>query len=96
MEKIVPFSEMRLAPDTFLDAVRDSAETIVLTRAGRPAGVLLDYEYYQGLLATIDEMNSPEAWEKLRRVRREMADGKWVPHEQVAARFGAQEASSSG
>ncbi len=88
MERIVPIDELQAAAEKFFDMIDGTDEAIIFTRLGRAAGVLIDYEYYQELLATIDEMSSPEAWEKLSRAKKEMAEGKWVPHEEVVARFG--------
>ncbi len=87
MERIVPIAELQAEADKFFNLIGGTDEAVVLTRAGRAAGVLIDYEYYRGLLATVEEMGSPEAWDKLARAKREMAEGKWVPHEEVVRRL---------
>ncbi len=96
MEKIVPITELQAETDKFFDLIDGTGEAVVFTRAGRAAGVLIDYDYYVRLLVTIEEMNSPEAWQKLTRAKQEMAEGAWVSHDEVINRLGLERETDHG
>ena len=52
----------------------------------------MDYETYQGLLATLEEMSDPEAWSKLQAAKEASAQGEGMDHETVVAEFRARRA----
>lgn len=87
MEMIVPISDLGSLAEKLLSWVKDSDQYIILTHEGRAKGVLLDYEYYKGLLATLEEMSAPEARQKIRRAKEESSQGKRIPHEEIVNKF---------
>lgn len=87
MEMIVSVTDLQTMAEQFLALVKSSEEPIIITQEGRASGVLLDYEYYRGLLATLEEMAAPDARAKIRRAKEESAQGKTIPHEEVMQRY---------
>ncbi len=78
MERIIPITDLQTHAKQCVDSVRETGEPIIVTRRGRAAAVLLDYEQYEGLRETRDEMSYPDWRARASRARREFAEGKFV------------------
>jgi len=78
MDKIIPISDLQTKAKKYVDQVKETDEAVVITQRGRAAAVLVSYETYEGLLATRDEMSSPDWERRLERARRESKQGKSV------------------
>ncbi|MCE9623925.1 MAG: type II toxin-antitoxin system Phd/YefM family antitoxin [Deltaproteobacteria bacterium] len=63
MEKIVPISDLQSKAKQFVEQVNKTREPVIITQRGRAAAILVDYETYEGRVATQDEMSYPD-WEK--------------------------------
>ena len=50
--------------------VEEREEEVVVTRNGRPAAVLVSYEEYARLKATLEVLSDPEMMEQIRKSRR--------------------------
>ena len=83
---IVPISELQTRSRTLVEQVRKTGVPIVVTQRGRPAAMLVNYELYEGHLATLDETSFPDSDARLQRARDEIAAGKLIPHEEIIAR----------
>ncbi len=77
----VPLSEAKTHLTRLLTEVQDLGEHVVITRSGRPAGVLLSVDEYEGLLETLDILADPEMSEAVRRGLQDIAAGNLVSHE---------------
>jgi prevent-host-death family protein len=82
-DTIVPISELQTRSKALVEQVRKTGVPIVVTQRGRPAAMLVNYELYEGHLASLDEMSFPDWEERLTRARRELTSGKLIPHERV-------------
>lgn len=88
----VPLSEAKAKLARILTEVDQLGERVVITRSGRPVGVLLPVDEYEGLLETLEILADPEL---SRAVRRGLADaeaGALVEHDEVWAEAGDLEA----
>jgi prevent-host-death family protein len=54
--RIVPISELRRQTTQIIRAVQKDGDVVRVTRYGRPAVVLVDYEQYEALLAQLQEL----------------------------------------
>jgi len=54
-----------------------------ITRSGRPAGVLLSAEEYEGLMETLDILSDPELSRAVQAGLEEADQGRLVSHEEV-------------
>lgn len=88
----VPLSEAKAKLARILTDVDQLGERVVITRSGRPVGVLLPVDEYEGLLETLEILADPEL---SRAVRRGLADaeaGELVEHDDLWAEAGDLEA----
>jgi prevent-host-death family protein len=96
MESIISTSDLKKTPSRYLKLARNSGEPVVVTEHGRASAVLLDYEIYLGLLATIEEIRSPDGRALLEQAKREAAEGKTTPHKEIVAEFLENKAKTDG
>ena len=80
-EDIVPFSECRNNLSTYITRVRETRRPILITQNGRAASYLVDAELLDNLF---DQM---ELTRDIEISRREFAEGKGIPHEEVFDRL---------
>lgn len=96
MDSIISTSDLKKAPSHYLKLARNSGEPIVITEHGRAAGVLLDHETYRGLIATIEEMRSPDGRILLKEAKDESALGDKIPHQEIVNGFLKRKSESNG
>ena len=60
-------------------------EEVVITRSGRPRGVLLSFEEYEGLLETLEILADQELTKAIAKGLEEEAAGETVAHEELWA-----------
>lgn len=65
MDKIIPISDLQTKTKECVEAVKQSRDSLIITQRGRPAAMVVNYEEYQSLIQTIDEMSYPDWKEKL-------------------------------
>jgi antitoxin YefM len=56
----IPLSEAKTHLARWLAEVEELGERVIITRSGRPAGVLLSFEEYEGLVETLEILSDPE------------------------------------
>jgi prevent-host-death family protein len=69
-------------------AMRDPEQPIVIEKHGKPAVVLVDARYFEGLIETLDLLSDPDAMESLRRGLKDERAGRLIPHAQVLKELG--------
>jgi antitoxin YefM len=69
-------------------AMRQPDRPIVVERRGKPAVMLVDARYFEGLLETLDLMSDPEAMAAIRRGLADIEAGRVTSHEDVLKEFG--------
>lgn len=85
-DAIVPISELQKRSRALVEQVRKTGAPIVVTQRGRPAAMLVNYDLYEGHLATLDETSFPDWEEKLARAEREVTGSRLLSQEQVTRR----------
>ncbi len=55
--KIIPVSDLRRKTSQLLKQVQHEGDVIYVTQYGRPKAVLLDYDYYETLLAQLEDLS---------------------------------------
>ena len=76
-EDVVPFSECRNNLSMYITRVRETHRPVLITQNGRAASYLVDAKSLDELLDRIELTRDIEI------SRREFAEGKGIPHEQV-------------
>jgi antitoxin YefM len=86
--KVVPFTEARATLSELLDEVTERHEHVVITRNGRPAGVVLSSEEYEALAETLDVLDDEETLEALRESEADVRAGRVYPLDEVRRELG--------
>ena len=73
MTKTLPVSEVKTHLPSLLAGVEEREEEVVVTRNGRPAAVLVNYEEYSRLKATLEVLSDRELMHQIDRSRRFLA-----------------------
>ncbi len=79
----MPLSRAKARLTKLLAEVEELGERFVITRSGRPVGVLLSYDEYQGLLETLEILADTELSQAIERGLDDVERGKLVTHEEV-------------
>jgi prevent-host-death family protein len=78
VEKIVPISELQTQARKIVEGVKQTRDPVIITQRGRPAALLVNYEDYEGLIATLEEMSAPDWRERLEEAERDSRAGRGV------------------
>ncbi len=79
----VPLSEAKTHLARLLAEVQKLGEGVTITRSGRPAGVLLSVEEYEGLLETLDILADSKLMASIRRGLRDADKGRVLAEDEV-------------
>jgi antitoxin YefM len=79
----VPLSEAKTHLARLLAEVEKLGEGVTITRSGRPAGVLLSIEEYEGLLETLDILADSKLMASIRRGLRDAEKGRVLAGDEV-------------
>jgi antitoxin YefM len=80
-DDIQPLTAFRANVASFVNQVRETKRPLYLTQHGKSAAVLLISSEYEALVEEIEVLKDIQASE------RELAEGRGIPHEQVADRL---------
>jgi prevent-host-death family protein len=72
-------------------AMKDPDRPIVVEKHGKPAVVLVDARYFEGLLETLDLLSDPDAMKMLRRGLEDEKAGRLIPHDRLMKELGLDE-----
>lgn len=79
----VPLSEAKTHLARLLSEVEKLGEGVTITRAGRPAGVLLSIDEYEGLIETLDILGDAKLMASLRKGLRDAEAGRTAGDDEV-------------
>lgn len=79
----IPLSQAKTHLARLLTQVQDLGEELVITRSGRPSGVLIAYDEYEGLMETLQILADGELSRSIQRGLEEEAAGETVGHEEL-------------
>lgn len=79
----VPLSKAKTHLAKLLAEVEDLGETVTITRSGKPVGILLAVDEYEGLLETLEILADDELLAAVREGLAEVAAGRLLSHEEV-------------
>ncbi len=79
----VAFSEAKTHLAKLLHEVEQLGERILITRSGRPAGLLISVDEYGGLLETLEILADTELREAVRTGLAELSEGDVVLHDDL-------------
>ena len=86
MEKIIPISDLQTRAKKIVESVKQTRDPVVITHRGRPAALLVNYEDYEGMVATLEEMSQPDWRERLAEAERDSKAGRGIELEGFKAK----------
>ncbi len=86
METIIPISALQSQAKKIVERVKKTRDPVVITQRGRPAALLVNYEDYAGMVATLEEMSQPDWRERLAEAERDSQAGKGINLSDAATR----------
>ncbi len=86
MEKIIPISDLQTRAKKIVESVKKTRDPVIITQRGRPAAFLVNYEDYEGMIATLEEMSQPDWRERLVEAERDSKAGKGIELEEFRTR----------
>jgi len=86
MAKTMPISEVKTRLPELVSGIEEREDEIVVTRNGKPAAVLVNYDEYERLKETLDVLSDPVSMRQIARSKRFYAKGR--PGESFEALFG--------
>jgi antitoxin YefM len=87
MTETLPLAEIKAHLSEIVDRIEEQHERVTLTRNGRPAAVLLSPEDLEALEDTLELLADPRARREIERARADVAAGKGVDADALAARL---------
>lgn len=96
MDKIIPISDLQTKTKEIVDGVKKTGDPVIVTQRGRPAALVVNYEAYEGLLHTLDEMSYPDWQAKLKEAEEDSRKGRGITLEQLKKKINRQRASTRG
>lgn len=88
MARMVPFTEARARLTELLDEVNERHEHVVITRNGRPAGVVISSDEYEALAETLEVLDDEDALEALRESEADVRAGRVYSLDEVRRELG--------
>jgi prevent-host-death family protein len=76
MSKTMPISEVKTRLPELVSGVQEREEEIVVTRNGKPAAVLVNYDEYERLKETLDILSDPVSMQQITQSRRFYSKGR--------------------
>ena len=86
MEKIIPISDLQTRAKKIVESVKQTRDPVIITQRGRPAALLVNYEDYEGMVATLEEMSQPDWRQRLAEAERDSKAGKGIELDEFKAR----------
>ncbi len=83
MEKIVPISDLQSKTKEIVEGVKKTGNPVIITQRGRAAVLVVNYEQYEGMMHTLDEMSYPDWQTRLARAKRESEAGQSISLEDL-------------
>ena len=82
----IPVSELQAHATQLVEGVKNTRNRLIITLRGRPAALLLNWEEYEGLVATLEEMSQPDWRDRLVEAERDSKAGRGTMLEEFKAR----------
>ena len=76
MAKTLPISEVKTRLPELVSGIEEREEEIVVTRNGKPAAVLVNYDEYERLKGSLEVLSDPDLMKQILRSKSFYANGK--------------------
>lgn len=79
----IPLSQAKTHLASLLSEVERLGDRVVITRSGRPVGVLLAIDEYEGLMETLEILADPQLAQAVRDGLEDVEEDRLLSHEEV-------------
>jgi len=83
IQQYIPVTKAKSDLLALLRRIKDSDDTIAITKNGVPEAVLISMEKFEGLLETLDILSDEKTMKSLRKSIREADKGVWLDFAEV-------------
>jgi len=83
IQDYVPATKAKSQLLGLLRKIKDSDDTIAITKNGVPEAVLMSMEKFNGLLETLDILSDEKAMKSIRKSIQEAQNGEWIGFDEV-------------
>lgn len=87
MSETLPLAEIKARLSEIVDRVEREHERVVLTRAGRPAAVIMSLADLEALEDTLDLLSDPRALKEIKSGRDDIARDRVMTADEVRAKY---------
>ena len=88
MARNISIKDLRPTLPAVLNLVEKRLERFVVTKRGKPVGVILSFDDYEGLLETIDIMKDKDLLKRLKRAEADVKAGRTRSLEEIRRSLG--------
>ena len=85
IKEYIPVTKARANLLELVRKIKDSDDTIAITKNGMPEVVLISMDKFQGLLETMEILSDAKAMKSIRKSIREADKGIWIDFDEVIA-----------
>lgn len=96
MDKIVPISDLQAKTREIVEGVKKTRTPVVITQRGRPAALVVNYEDYEGMLHTLDEMSYPDWQQRLKEAEEDSRKKKGISLQKLREKIAKKGVKSRG
>lgn len=89
--KYITTTEARKRLFDLIEELRDSEQPVYITHKGIPEVVLVNREFYEGLIATLETYEDPELMETMKEAKENFAKGEFASWEKVKKKLDLDE-----
>ena len=83
IQQYIPVTKAKASLLDLIRIIKDSDDTIAITKNGIPEAVLISKRKFDGLLETLDILSDEKAMKSIRISINEANKGKWVDYDEV-------------
>lgn len=78
MEDIVPISDLQTKAKEIIETVKRTHNPAIVTQRGRAAVLIVNYDDYEAMVNTLEEMSYPDWKERLEEAESDSKNGKGI------------------
>ena len=84
MTKTLNVSDVKTRFYELLKGVQEREDEVIVTRDGKPAAVVINYQEFESLMATLEVLSDPKAMERIRKANKNWNNAdSWLSHEEL-------------
>lgn len=83
IQQYIPVTKAKAVLLDLIRGIKDTDDTIAITKNGVPEAVLISMKRFDGLLETLDILSDEKVMKSLKKSIKEAEEGKWLDFDEV-------------